>query len=189
MNHPPATLDQLEGCIGPAARTVLARILNTQDHQKIEKAFACYLDCYSAHGILDNRPYPGVREMLTRLKAAEVRIFLATSKLTENAKRILKKFSMDQFFEAVCGCERDGSMSDKRELVAALIEKYQLPVSNTAIVGDREHDIKAGRANRIFTVGVSYGYGSVSEISAAGPDVICASPQQVSDLLVEHPAR
>ena len=47
------------------------------------------------------------------------------------------------------------------------------------MIGDKQEDIIAGKANRIKTIGVTYGYGSLQEILDATPDYICNSPQEI----------
>jgi len=47
------------------------------------------------------------------------------------------------------------------------------------MVGDKREDIVAGKANRTGTIGVTYGYGSLREITESAPDEICGSPEEI----------
>jgi phosphoglycolate phosphatase len=49
------------------------------------------------------------------------------------------------------------------------------------VVGDREHDIAAARANGLRVVAVTWGYGSCEEL--AGADLLCDSPAELAELL------
>jgi phosphoglycolate phosphatase len=49
------------------------------------------------------------------------------------------------------------------------------------MVGDREHDIMADRQNGLWSIGVTYGYGSVDELRAAGADRLATKPGEVVD--------
>ena len=49
------------------------------------------------------------------------------------------------------------------------------------MVGDRAVDILAAKANQIRSIGVLWGYGSETELAAAGADRLCAAR---SDLAV-----
>lgn len=54
-------------------------------------------------------------------------------------------------------------------------------MAETALVGDREHDVAAARANGLWMVGVVYGYGSREELAAA--DLLCDSPECLVEVL------
>jgi phosphoglycolate phosphatase len=53
------------------------------------------------------------------------------------------------------------------------------------MVGDRAHDIKAGLANNIQTVGVLWGYGTKDELISAGADLVVDRPADL-DWLLEY---
>jgi len=69
-------------------------------------------------------------------------------------------------------------------VVRDLIDRERVEHRAAAMVGDRDHDIVAGRRSGIFTVGVTYGYGRREELEAAGADRICESPAEVARLLL-----
>jgi phosphoglycolate phosphatase len=52
------------------------------------------------------------------------------------------------------------------------------------MVGDKREDIAAGKANRKRTIGVTYGYGSLREITDAAPDHICGSPLEIRQIIM-----
>jgi phosphoglycolate phosphatase len=52
-----------------------------------------------------------------------------------------------------------------------------------AIVGDRHHDVEAGRAHGLYTVGVTWGIGSEAELRAAGASHIVHRPDELVALL------
>ena len=90
---------------------------------------------------------------------------------------------MGQYFEKVYGCELDGTRSDKVELLRYAISENPI-AENTAMIGDRKHDLVAAVANNIQPIGVSYGYGSVEELRAAGPVSIAARPVDLPGLIL-----
>lgn len=51
------------------------------------------------------------------------------------------------------------------------------------MVGDRHHDIDAGRALSTRTIGVTWGSGSRAELVDAGADAIAATPAELAALL------
>jgi phosphoglycolate phosphatase len=171
--------DELLWCVGPPLREVFARLLPRGEIATIERAVSAYVERYDSIGHRENRVYAGVSAMLTTL-GANRRLVLVTAKRQQIAESILELFQLRPYFEGVFG-ERSGRFADKRQLVHYVVETLGLDRSETAIVGDRIHDIEAGRHNGIFTVGAAWGYGTAQELT--GADHICESPLHVAQLL------
>lgn len=164
--------DQLDWCIGPPLRGSFSRLLNTKDDTLLEQAIFHYRKRFAECGMFENVVYPGVMSSLGRIKAAGIRVFLATSKPKVFAQQILDYFNLTPFFNSVYGSELNGHLSDKGELVAHILDTEDLDPKITLIVGDRSHDIIGGKKNSIMTAAVSYGYGSREELTSSKPDYI-----------------
>jgi len=180
----PPPEQELLWCVGPPMRENLRRLLATSDSALIERGVTLYLERYEKIGYRENRVYDGIDAMLATL-ARRSRLLIVTTKFTESAERILGAFSMRAYFEGVFGTDRSGEPSDKADLVRVAIADQRLSPSSTAMVGDRRHDIAAGKRNGLFAIGAGYGYGSREELEAAGADVICDSPAALTRLLCE----
>jgi phosphoglycolate phosphatase len=169
--------------IGPPMRENFRALLATDDAEMIERAVALYRERYAREGWGENKVYPGVREALAALKSEGFRLYVATSKTTHFAVRILEHFLLAQFLVAVHGATPDGSLDDKALLVARLLEAERLDPAASVMVGDREHDIRAARGNGVRSVGVTYGYGSRAELEVAGADFFCDTPTEIVALV------
>jgi phosphoglycolate phosphatase len=99
------------------------------------------------------------------------------------AERIVRHFALDAHFEAIHGCELDGTREDKRDLLAHLLPHHGLPPASTAMIGDRGADMVAARHHGVRAVGVLWGYGSREELQAAGAHAFCDSPSRLADVL------
>jgi phosphoglycolate phosphatase len=184
----PAESDLLK-LIGPPMRQNFAGILGANDAELIERAVALYRERFASIGLYENEVYAGVREMLAGLRAAGLRLFVATSKVTRYSVRVLEHFDLAHFFVSVHGATPDGSLDDKALLVARLLRQEGLDPTESVMIGDREHDIIAARRNGLRAVGVAYGYGSRAELTIAGADFICDSPAEVAALLTGQKTR
>ena len=114
---------------------------------------------YTSRGWAMNRPFDGITELLADLRAAGVRLAVATSKAEPTARRILEHFGLDGYFEVIAGASVDGARSAKADVVAhALAQLAPLP-PRVLMVGDRSHDVEGAGANGLETVVVDWGYG------------------------------
>jgi len=134
---------------------------------KAMEAVKIFRSRYLVVGKYENSPYPGIHELLDRLKAQGHRLFVATSKPEETAVDILRKFELASFFEEICGASFDHSRIHKADVIAYLLSKIGTP-ENILMVGDTEFDVLGAAAHGISTVGVSWGYGKVADMEQAG---------------------
>jgi phosphoglycolate phosphatase len=174
--------DDLRWCVGPPLRELFQRLLITTDQSVIEQAVKLYIERYERIGFRESRVFSGVPEMLAAVSVGR-RLILVTSKLTESAEKVLAEFSLRKYFEGVYGTDHHGKPSDKSELVQTALKNHQCQPATTAIVGDRHHDIIAGKTNHLYTIGVTYGYGTPEELTTAAADQICTTPTEVTAAL------
>ncbi len=57
------------------------------------------------------------------------------------------------------------------------------------MVGDRSHDIIGAKRNGLYSIGVTYGYGTETELIECCADAIAHSPTQILNLLNARDAR
>ena len=85
-----------------------------------------------------------------------------------------------QFIDAVYGPALDGRFDDKADLLAHLLATEDLVGGDCLMIGDRMHDIRAARCNGAHSIGVLWGYGTRTELEAAGATALIAAPGELS---------
>ena len=182
LGVPEPSKTELTPYIGPPIQSVFASLLNTDDIETIRTAVTIYRERYADIGLFENFVYPDVPEMLHRLSEAGKQLYVATSKPHVYARIILRHFGLDTPFEGIYGSELDGTRTNKAELIAHLLAQEQISPSKAAMVGDRKHDVLGARHNGLYSIGVTYGFGSEEELREAGADVLCVAPLQIPTL-------
>lgn len=181
LDAAPPVGDDLRWAVGPPLREIFVRLLEPHGKADLaERAASIYLAAYAARGAAESAPYRGVERMLKELRGA-ARLYVVTSKNTATAERILGMCAIGRYFASVVG---NGRLSDKTDMVRELIERERIDARSAAIVGDRQHDIVAGRRNGLFAIGVAWGYGARGELEAAGAGQLCATPAELADFLL-----
>jgi phosphoglycolate phosphatase len=179
LGRPYPSKSELGQYIGPPLRWTFSRLLGTDDGGLVETAIGYYRERYETVGLFENEVYPGIPELLEQLQDDGYRLYVVTSKPTVYADRIIRHFGLDRFFLDVYGPELDGRFDEKRELVEFILRELSLDPRRVIMIGDRARDVESGKANGTRTIGVTYGFGSEEEITAAGPDAICHDPSDV----------
>ncbi|MBL6657093.1 MAG: HAD-IA family hydrolase [Flavobacteriales bacterium] len=154
--------ETLHQFIGPPIMESFQHKLGLTYEQALEAVG--YFRSYYAHtGIHQNALFPYVDELLKALKVEGYTLFVATSKPTLFAKEILKDHQLDTLFVEIVGCNMDNSRSDKAEIIAYIVEKYGLDVSECLMIGDTKYDIIGAKKHAMLSVGVNYGHGDFSQ--------------------------
>jgi phosphoglycolate phosphatase len=178
--HRIAWTGPLDWFIGPPADQSLRRLMPDADEPRRAALLHDYRLCYDATGWAENSVYPGVPAVLQTLQTSGWQLFICTSKREDFAARILEKFDLSRYFLAVYADTAGSLHHTKTALLGRLIEEQSLNPAATCMVGDRNFDIEAARANGVTSIAVTYGYGASEELASARPDHIC---HVVEDLL------
>lgn len=151
--------------VGPPLDQTFIKFGIPQD--KAQEAIDVFRSRYLVVGKFENTPYPGIHQLLDKLKKQGHRLFVATSKPEVTAVEILHKFELADYFEVICGATLDGTRVHKADVIAYLLGKIGAP-EDILMVGDTEFDVIGAAAHGIKTIGVSWGYGKVAAMEQAG---------------------
>lgn len=185
MGITPPKKNELLKFIGPPLAESFEKYYNLSKEDSF-KAVDIYREYFAPKGIFENNVYEGIPEMLEALKKSGKTLAVATSKPTVFAKKILEHFDLDKYFDFVVGSNLDGTLTNKAEVVAVVLEKIgNTDPTRTAMVGDRSHDVIGGLKNSIFPIGVSFGYGSTEELYNSGAKYIAHSVAELTEFLTE----
>ncbi|MGD2095947.1 MAG: HAD family hydrolase [Desulfobacterales bacterium] len=160
--------ENLRWCIGPPLRDSFAKLLASDDAALVEKAVAFYRERFGTVGLFENEVYNGVPKMLAALQKEGHTLYLATSKPTVFARKIIDHFGLQHFFKRIYGSELDGTRGDKTSLIAYILQTELFVPSAAAMIGDREHDMIGAKENGMAGFGVLWGYGTKDELQKSG---------------------
>ena len=176
-------LEQLTPFIGPPLVESFMRYY-ALDTATAQQALAYYREYFAERGLFENAVYPGIVDLLARLRRQGRTLAVATSKPAVYAGRILAHFHLADDFALVAGSELDGTRVAKGEVIAyALARLPSAELSTCVMVGDRMHDVVGARENTIASVAVGYGYGSLDELRAAEPTHLVGTVEGLGELL------
>lgn len=176
--------DDLHVFIGPPLRNTF-RLYGVPE-EEIENALKLYRKRYFSVGKFENHLYPGVKELLLRLRADGCRLYVATSKPEHLAVEILQHFGIAELFDTIAGATLDGGRDTKESVIAYLFETLGVSPSESGavMVGDTAFDVIGARKHGLNTVAVSWGYGTVEELSEAGAIRTVETAEELYDVLV-----
>ena len=168
--------------IGPPLRKSFAE--HFSDPAKIEEATERYRVIYHEKGSHEGGVYPGVPEMLRRLKDAGFTLCTATCKPTEVVTPILEEQGIAGYFAFVGGASMDESRDTKTDVIRHVLRQPALQGKRVLMVGDRSDDLQGAANCGLDAAGVLYGYGSREELEPFHPKLLVESCKELTDKLL-----
>ena len=166
-----AELESLRCFAGPPLADKFMEVYGF-DRAAAEQAVRDYRERYRPIGMNECCVFPGIKELLEKLRAAGKTVGIATSKPQELAEELLRRENMLGLFQVICGSRPDGNDSAKWQVVQRAMELCGAVKENTILVGDTKYDVAGAHKVGIACVGVRYGYAAGGELEAAGADAV-----------------
>ena len=168
--------------LGPPLRKSFGE--HFSDPAKIEEATKRYRVSYAAKGCHEGGVYPGVAEMLGRLKAAGLTLCTATCKPTDVVRPILEEQGLAPYFSFVGGASMDESRDNKTDVIRHVLAQPVMQGKRVLMVGDRNDDMRGAADCGLDAAGALYGYGSREELEPFGPVLLAESCEELTDKLL-----
>lgn len=119
-----------------------------------------FIEHYDRSDYSNTMLMPGVMELLAGFKERSVQMFIVSNKRAKPMFRILDRLKLRDFFIDFFNPDMDpGPTKTKSQLIATVINKYRLSISETTYVGDMEVDVIAAKENGLIAVAVVNGHG------------------------------
>lgn len=181
--YPTHSVRDIERMIGNGVNMLVARALprgfDTPEYEEIMIDFRAY---YREHCQDSTRPYDGVPEMLSRLKAEGRKLAIVTNKYQTAAELLRKQFfagSVDLIVGDFEGRRRKPEPDGVRIALKALGADGR----GAVYVGDTEVDMQTAQNAGLDCICVSWGYRTRRELEALGAPAIAENPRQLLDML------
>lgn len=181
----------LHGRIGAPLLAMFRDLLAEADHDtgRAHDAVVAYREVYGDLAVANTVAVPGMPELVADLARAGTGLLVVTTKPVEFTEPILAAVGLAPSFEAVFA----PSLADLEEPKATTLERALAHAGIAAptdrarawMVGDRHHDVAAGRTCGTRTAGVTWGSGARPELVDAGAEVVVDHPHQLAAVLWE----
>lgn len=178
-----AELESLRCFAGPPLADKFMEVYGF-DRAAAEQAVRDYRERYRPIGMNECCVFPGIKDLMEKLRAAGKTVGIATSKPQELAEELLRRENMLGLFQVICGSLPDGNDSAKWQVVQRAMELCGAAKENTILVGDTKYDVAGAHKVGIACVGVRYGYAAEGELEAAGADAIVEDLPELESFLL-----
>jgi phosphoglycolate phosphatase len=157
---------EVTALIGEGITRLVVKVLGKDHGARVKEVQDRFLSYYGEHLADMSRPYPGVREVLGALDGTRKAVL--SNKREALSRRLLEMLELSHYFELIAGGDSAPEKKPSPVPVHHLMSTLGARPDETAMVGDSDHDIKAGReAGLALLIGVTYGFRDVSVLGDA----------------------
>ncbi|MFP4478654.1 MAG: HAD family hydrolase [Candidatus Izemoplasmatales bacterium] len=107
--------------------------------------------------------FDGAIDTLQYLKNKGYTLVFISNCTNQYMNKHKETFNLDHYFDAFFNAEMFDYLP-KEDILSQVKDQFKEPM---VIIGDRLHDIKAGKDNDIYTIGCAYGFGTKEEMEQA----------------------
>ena len=147
------------------------------NEKQAREATQKYRTVYAEKGIYEAVVYEGIQEVLKNLRENGYKIVVATLKLENLAKRILKEFKIDKYFDEIYGVD-ENDKTTKLDLLKKAMNNFGVKLEETVLIGDSEYDMIGAKQANIDFVAVLYGLGFSKQEEIEEEQYECVSTVQ-----------
>lgn len=128
-------------------------------------------------------PYPGMREALAGLRERGLALGLVTSKVEWAARLSYERYGLGEFLSVLVFHDDTTRHKPDPEPLLFAAAKAGMDPARTAYVGDSVHDMAAGRAAGMKTIGALWGPSERAELERSGADELAREPRELLNIV------
>ncbi len=181
-NLPPFPEEKRLSIIGPPIRVSLQNQYHLSD-SKADKALAVFREYYESEELFSASLYPGIPQLLARLRERGIKLALGTYKMIGFARDILAHFEIEEYFNYIGGADPAGKRTKTDILNLCLAELTGGNPDRALMVGDSQFDARAAAEAGIDFLAVTYGFGfkTQAEVKRFSHVGVCHTVEEVGD--------
>ncbi|MDR1677807.1 MAG: HAD family hydrolase [Deltaproteobacteria bacterium] len=153
-----------------------------EDSAPFLRVRSVFKDIYSRNLLESTRPYPGIGELVTRLKAAGFRLGVWSNKDDDNTRVLIEHF-FPEVFTAIMGAVPGRPIKPAPQAGLELAELLGAKPEEIYYLGDSEVDMETAKGCGFIAIGVSWGFRSKEVLVQAGARVILDKPDDLHSFL------
>jgi len=176
----PLSVEVIKSMVGSGITSLIEKLLpQGTPTSKRDDSINRFIDYYSRHLLDNTKPYPGVKETLSKL--ANYKKAVISNKRESLSRNALHGLGLLGYFDLVFGSDSVPDRKPSPVPVLEVLKRLNISKDEAVIIGDSNFDIEAGKAAGIRTIAVTYGYRSREVLKNA--DIIINTFGEILNIL------
>lgn len=154
-----------------------------QEFAKIKDMIFSVVEDFELEAARTAKIFAGIPETLKALRDMKLEIALCTISSEKTTNYILKRFHLEQFFDAVITRESVFEVKPHPKHLEAALDALKVRSQEAVLVGDSVKDIECAIQLNVLAVGVTTGLSSIEELTCSGAHYIASSANDIPILI------
>jgi phosphoglycolate phosphatase len=183
--HPVHPLDSYRHFVGDGIEMLVRRALPPEvvDTTDIPEVVDAMRNEYSRRWLATTRPFPGIPNLLARLRSLGIRPGVLSNKPDFATRAIVRELFEDGAFDVIRGARENVPLKPDPTAAIEVASDLGVEPELSVFIGDTAIDIKTGRDAGMRTVGVTWGFRGAHELLDAGADHVIHAPLELVGLV------
>jgi len=138
---------------------------------------------YYEEPVKKSKPYPGIEDLLVRLREKKIKTAVMSNKPAEVLRRVIDSLFPRGSFDAIHGVQFDSGLKPDPSVVWDLLVELDRSPHETIFVGDTEIDMEIALSAGCYPMGVSWGFRTREALEQAGAASVIDSPDQIWEIV------
>ncbi len=178
-----AELDELRCFAGPPLVDKFMEVYGVTEEEG-NQLVVDFRERYAPIGVYESRPFPGIGDLLARLRAAGLTLGVSTSKPQVHAELLLGRAGLADAFDIVVGSNPGANNQRKYMVVERAMNGLGASKDETVLIGDTKYDVEGAKIVGIPCIGVAWGYAAPGELEEAGAAAIAKDMDDLARMLL-----
>ena len=182
---PEHSIDDVRRFVGNGVRKLMERAIpDGEANPQFEATFATFRQYYMQHSLDTTRPYEGIPETLSALKAKGCRLAVVSNKMMAATQELCRHFFPDTIEVAIGENEAAGIRKKPApDTVIASLRQLGVDKQNAVYVGDSDVDIQTAANAGLPCISVLWGFRDRAFLKANGAKTFISTPSELLQTL------
>lgn len=178
---PEHSVDDVRRFVGNGVRLLMERAVpDGAANPRFDECFANFRQHYLHHSLDTTRPYPGIPQMLERLKGGGARVAVVSNKFQAATAELVTHFFPDTVDVAIGENEAAGiKKKPAPDTVIEALRRLDMPRETSVYIGDSDVDIQTARNSGMPCISVLWGFRDRQFLIDHGATRLVATPDEI----------
>lgn len=183
LGFPERPFNNFNYMVGDGVKKLIERALPDDKQNFFNKALILYNGYYNENYTAKTYVYEGITETLKQLKSMGMKLAVASNKTHRFTENIISHYFGSNLFDSVYGKSEERPVKPDPSIVNAIMKDMNIEPSDAVMIGDTSIDIKTGKNAGIKTIGCTWGFRTLEELTSAEADFIAYTPEDIINFI------
>lgn len=181
---PERSLEEVRMFVGNGIRKLVERAVPAgTPKEKIDQILDVFLEYYEIHSADNTSPYPGILELVEKLKKSGIKTAVSTNKANVPAQELGREY-FNGIFDLIVGQQDGLKVKPAPDSVNKILSILDIQKKDAIYIGDSDVDVQTAKNSGLDFIGVSWGFRGREFLEKNGAKNIVDNANEILDLVI-----